>query len=85
MQGRKRGCYLVRVVGEIVDDRDTGRRAHNLESPTDALETGQSRGGVDERHTAGARRGQGRERIGDVVQPRNLEVHLDGLSRLSDP
>ena len=83
MHGLQRGRYLVGIVGKIVDHRDPVRGAYDLQPPADAAELAQIRRGVCKRHAAGLRGAESGERVGNIVQPWNLEVYRDDFTAIA--
>ena len=83
VHGFERGRYLVGVVGKIVDHRYFICGAYDIKSPTDAAEPTQMGRGIYEGHAACLRDAQSGECVGNIVQPRNFQVHLDDLTGIS--
>src|SRR4051812_37708785 len=73
----KGGGDLGRMVGVVVEHaRAGGRRAVVLEPPPRAAEAVQRRGGLRRLHPGGTARGEGRERVEDVVLAGNGQLDL---------
>ena len=79
MQCGKRGRDLVRVVGEIVDDRNAVCAAHQFQSAPDAGEARERRGRIVQRNFQRARHGNRRQRIGNIVRARHLQLNTCAL------